>query len=94
MQESRFRRWVEINPKRPIGKLSDSSISTYVTDAKRVEKHYGDLDALYVKDRFKGFFRNPTRIPTTKAGLGGYKTAIRHYRDFLDELMRSSLLGK
>ena len=30
--------------------LKQSSVSTYISDAKRVEDHYGDLDELYDGD--------------------------------------------
>ena len=45
MQASGYRAWLESRG------LAKSSIDTYVSDAKRVERHYGDLDELYSKDR-------------------------------------------
>ena len=57
--------------------LLESSVSTYVSDTKRVEEHYGDLDGLYDEDRLEGVLDglhysaadrdakadNPSRIP-------------------------------
>ena len=41
MQTSGYRAWLEQRG------LAKSSADTYVSDAKRVERHYGDLDELY-----------------------------------------------
>lgn len=48
MQSSGYRAWLKQRD------LAQSSIGTYVSDARRVEKHYGDLDELYAKDRLSG----------------------------------------
>ena len=71
MQTSSYRTWLE---QRGLGK---SSVDTYVSDAKRVERHYGDLDELYSMDRLAGVLEelrysaddartnapNPSKIP-------------------------------
>ena len=38
--------------------LSQSSVDTYVSDTKRVERHYGDLDELYAKDGLAGILQD------------------------------------
>ena len=45
MQTDSFRSWLQ-----PRG-LSPSTINTYISDAKRVERDYGDPDELYAKNR-------------------------------------------
>ena len=71
MDEKGFMTWLEQ------GELNPSSIQTHITDAKRVERHYGDLEALYRKDRFDGVLQelrytaedvrlgtpNPSKVP-------------------------------
>ena len=71
MQTSGYRAWLEQRG------LVKSSVGTYVSDAKRVEDHYGDLDELYSKDRLAGVLQelrysaddarrnapNPSKIP-------------------------------
>ena len=51
MQSNGYRAWLKQR------NLAQSSIGTYVSDARRVEKHYGDLDELYAKDRLGGVLR-------------------------------------
>ena len=71
MQTSGYRAWLEQRG------LEKASVATYVSDAKRVERHYGDLDELYSKDRLAGVLQelrysaddarrnapNPSKIP-------------------------------
>lgn len=71
MDERGFRTWLER------GGLKESSVQTHITDAMRVERHYGDLEALYRKDRFDEVLQelrytaederrgtsNPSRLP-------------------------------
>ena len=45
LQTNGYRAWLEQRD------LARSSIGTYVSDAKRVERHYGDLDEHFAKDR-------------------------------------------
>ena len=66
-----FRAWLEQSG------LERSTVDTYVSDAKRVEKHYGDLDEVYSKDRLENVLRelrysaedrrknapNPSKLP-------------------------------
>ncbi len=47
MRQDDFRRWLEQQG------LNKSSIGTYLSDAKRVEGHYGDLDELYERDELR-----------------------------------------
>ena len=39
--------------------LAKSSVGTFVSDAKRVEHHYGDLDELFAKDQLDWVLREP-----------------------------------
>ena len=92
MQTDIFRAWLE---QRPIKK---STVRTYVTDAKRIECCYEDLDALYAKDRLAEVLEslqysagdarrnapNPSKIPIKPTSLSGYRTAAKQYRDFRD----------
>ena len=71
MQTSSYRAWLEQRG------LAKSSADTYVSDAKRVERHYGDLDEIYAKDCLAGVLQelqysagdarrnapNPSKIP-------------------------------
>ena len=94
MQIDGYRAWLE--QRQP--SLAQSSINTLVTDAKRVERHYGDLDELYAKDRLAGVLRelrystddarkntpNPSKIPTSPTSLSGYRTTVNQYREYLE----------
>lgn len=91
MEKRAFRRWLEKCPKHPYRRYMPSTVDTYVTDAARVEKHYGLLEIQYVKDHFAGFLNDPSKIPTTEGALSNYKTAIHHYQEFLDYRMRRTL---
>ena len=91
MQEQDFRHWLESLKDSIFEALSKDTIRTYLANAKRVEQHYGDLDVLYIADNFESFLLDPSRIPTSKDSLLPYKTAIRCYRDFLDERLRERL---
>ena len=71
LRTDEYRAWLER------GNLAASSIGTLVSDARRVDKHYGDLDGLYDEDRLEGVLRefqysaedkrrnapNPSRLP-------------------------------
>ena len=68
MQTDSFRSWLQ-----PRG-LSPSTINTYISDAKRVERDYGDPDELYAKNRLAEVLQK-----LRGGGLGGYKTAVNLY---------------
>ena len=90
MQISSYRAWLEQRG------LKKSSVDTYVTDAKRVEHHYGDLDELYSTDRLAGVLReleysaedarrnapNPSKIPIGPKNLSAYRSTVTRYREF------------
>ncbi len=71
LRADKYRDWLKQS------ELLESSVSTYVSDTKRVEEHYGDLDGLYDEDRLEGVLDglhysaadrdakadNPSRIP-------------------------------
>ena len=48
MRTDEYRAWLEQTG------LLESSVRTYVSDTKRVEEHYGDLDGLYDEGRLEG----------------------------------------
>ena len=50
MQESRFREWLDKQEKRGGGPYDPGTVAQYISDAKSVEKIYGNLDELYAKD--------------------------------------------
>ena len=68
LQTDSFRSWLK-----PRG-LSPSTVNTYISDAKRVERDYGDLDELCAKNRLAEVLQELQRD-----GLGGYKTAVNLY---------------
>ena len=71
MQTDSFRSWLQ-----PRG-LSPSTVDTYISDARRVERDYGDLDELCAKNRLAGVLQELQRD-----GLEGYKTAVNLYCKF------------
>ena len=95
MQTTDFRAWLE--QRKP--ELKQSTVNTLVTDAKRVERYYGDLDKLYAEDRLDSVLQelrysatdaqkkapNPSKIPISPASLSGYRTAITRYREYVEE---------
>lgn len=63
--------------------LKESSIDTYITDARRVEAHYGDFDELYKKSGLAEAVQ--AKVPgISERNRSSYGTAVRHYRDFRD----------
>ena len=74
MEKREFRRWLEDCPIKPFRQLMPSTIKTYVSDVARVKKYYGHVEIMYVKDRFAGFLKDPSKVPTTLGALGDYKT--------------------
>lgn len=97
MQEIGFRAWLEVQEKkRGEGLLDSKSVDQYITDAKCVEKIYGDLDEL-VKDRGRlaeVLQKLECAAKTRKQDIhlhdpkalfgGGYKTAVNWYLEFGD----------
>lgn len=77
------------------------TVRAYVTDARRVEKRYDDLDALYAKDRLEELIKllrytaederdgkpNPSKIEIRGklTSLAGYRNAVKRYQEFRDE---------
>ena len=93
MQTDGFRAWLEQREPR----LAQASVKTLIADAKRVEKHYGDLDGLYQHDRLAGVVQelqysaadarrgapNPSRVPVPNPkSLASYKQAVRTYSEY------------
>lgn len=93
MQTENYRAWLhQCKPR-----LAPSSVTTLVTDAKRVERYYGDLDRLFERDRLAGVMQelrysagdarkgapNPSKIPVPNPkSLGPYRQAIRMYCEY------------
>lgn len=61
MREDDFRAWMEAQGNAP------ATISTRVSDARRIERHYGDLDELYDRDRFASIIENLTYTAADRA---------------------------
>ena len=86
MHEKGFRMWLEK------WELKESSIQTHITDVKRVERYYGNLEALYRKDRCDEVLRelrytaederrrapNPSRLPIEPRVRSNY-SVLRSY---------------
>ena len=84
LRTDEYRAWLEQSG------LIETSVSTYVSDTKRVEEYYGDLDGLYDEDRLEGVLQtlqysaeerngnvpNPTKIPID----GDLYTGLAAYR--------------
>lgn len=63
--------------------LKESSIDTYITDARRVEAHYCGFDELYEKNGLTEAVQ--AKVPgISERNRSSYGTAVRHYRDFRD----------
>ena len=68
--------------------LKKSSIATHLTDAQRVENHYGDLDELYTTDRLDdgAIGSLVAEIPDIAAkNRASYRTAVRRYREYKEQ---------
>ena len=76
MDRSSFRTWLEQR-----GGLGKATIDTYMADAGRVERHYGDLDKLYEEDRLAEALK--AEIPgVADKSRASYRTAVRQYREY------------
>ena len=89
MNETAFRAWLQpqIHPK---------TIGDYVSDLKRIERYYGDLDQLYDTDRMAPLLDeltcSPTEVPRHRIPIGGdarsvtstLRSAARRYKGFRD----------
>ena len=99
MQTDGYRAW--LGQREPPLKLK--TVNQLVTDAKRVEKHYGDLDELCAKDRLAQVEEelqysaddarrktpNPSKIPVPNPmSLSPYRTTVRKYREYRDATVR------
>ena len=90
MDTTGYRAWLEQRD------LSQAGVSNCISDTKRVEKHYGDLDELYAEDRLAGVLQqlrysaddarrnapNPSKIPTDPKNLSSYRAAVNRYREY------------
>ena len=78
MDRSSFRTWLDQR-----GGLSKSAIDSYIADARRVERHYGDLDQLYEEDRLAEALK--AEIPdVADKNRASYRSAVRRYREYRD----------
>ena len=89
MDRSGFRTWLEQR-----GGLSKSAVGTYISDAKRVERHYGDLDKLYEEDRLSKALQ--AEIPdVADKNRSSYKSAVRRYREYREtETVDPDIVGQ
>ena len=76
--------------------LAQPSADTYISDAKRVEHHYGDLDELYAEDGLAGVVqelqysaddarKNAPNIPLRgdlRNGLASCRSTVRRYHEY------------
>ena len=77
-----------------LGSRVPKSAGTYLSDLRRIEELYGDLDALHKAGRLEEIERSlrldpsaPEPLPITpkRSSIDRYATPVRHYRDFLRE---------
>jgi hypothetical protein len=88
MHEQEFRAWMEARGN------SAATISTHISDGRRIERYYGDLDAAYDRDQFASILQelaystsdqaagkpNPSRLETT----GELYATLSNYRSLLN----------
>ncbi|MFZ2996981.1 AAA family ATPase [Sphingobium sp.] len=80
MRDDAFRDWL-------IGQgQAASSVSTRVSDARRVENHYGDLDELYERDRLKGVLGALTYSTSDRAASKANPSLLAINGDLYDSL--------
>ena len=95
MREEDFREWLVERGG------ATGTVRAYVTDARRVEKHYEDLDSLYAKDHLEELIKvlrytaederegkpNPSKIEIRGklTSLAGYRNAVKRYQEFRDD---------
>ena len=78
LDRSSFRTWLEQR-----GGLGKGAIDSYIADAGRVERHYGDLDKLYEEDRLAEALK--AEIPdVADKNRPSYRSAVRRYREYRD----------
>lgn len=77
-----FKEWLEQRG------LKKNAVSTYLTDARRVERHYGDLDQLYKTHRLADAAIGDlvAAIPDIAAkNRSSYRSAVRRYREYREQ---------
>ena len=82
MNRHGFEEWLEQRG------LKKSSVSTAVSDAKRIENHCGDLDQLYTENRLDDAEIGSlvAEIPSIAARhRSSYRTAVRRYRKYREQ---------
>ncbi|MDE0121180.1 MAG: endonuclease NucS [Bryobacterales bacterium] len=82
MNRHGFKGWLEQRD------LKKASVATYLGDAKRVEKHCGDLDQLYTENRLDEAEINSLveEIPdVAPKNLSSYRSAARRYREYREQ---------
>ena len=91
--DSGFRLWL-----RNVKGYQSRSIVDAVSRCRRVEGHYGDLDALYGKDRLVSLLEYLVCLPSGKArhgipfrkganpsnGTASLRSAVKRYQEFRD----------
>lgn len=82
MNRHGFKEWLEQRG------LKKNAVSTYLADARRVERHYGDLDQLYKAHRLADAAIGDlvAAIPDIAAkNRSSYRSAVRRYREYREQ---------
>lgn len=82
MNRHGFKEWLEQRG------LKKNAVNTYCTDARRVERHYGDLDQLYKTQRLADAAIGDlvAAIPDIAAkNRSSYRSAVRRYREYREQ---------
>jgi len=77
-----FKEWLEQRG------LKKNAVNTYLTDARRVERHYGDLDQLYKTQRLADAAIGDlvAAIPDIAVkNRSSYRSAVRRYREYQEQ---------
>ena len=82
MNRHGFKEWLEQRG------LKKNAVSTYLTDARRVERHCGDLDQLYKTHRLSDTAIGDlvVAVPDIAAkNRSSYRSAVRRYREYREQ---------
>ena len=104
MQEIGYTEWLKEQEKQGGGPYDPATVDQYITDAKRVEKVYGNLDELYAKDCLAEVLqkleyaakarKQDIHRPNPKGLYGpGYRTAVKWYREYRKSAGESAMTG-
>ena len=81
MNELGFRRWLRKRNQRGHRSLKEISIETYITDARRVESHYGNFDQLFAEGRLEEAL--DVEVPDIMdKNRPDYRRAVKYYLQY------------